>query len=184
MNAFAITVVIWCALAATAAAQGTSSGKAASPGAAPQAPLSEIRSIVHELQARTEKLSDLMTQVRSIVEQRPQPQGGSPEAKQAHEEQLAKWSAALERLLRRVDATRAEVVETKQHLDQLATGQLPTALAKEVANARNEAEAQRAAAEQALAKNKPAPARASKHAKQAPATEKAPPPLLDDDLDL
>jgi hypothetical protein len=79
--------------------------------------------------------------------------------------------------MRRVDAARAQVVETKQRLDQAATGQLPTGLAKDVANARNEADAQRTAAEQALAKNKPA--KQPKQAKQAP-PEKPAPPIPDD----
>lgn len=180
MNVSAITMLIGLGIAATAAAQGTPSGKAESPSEASKAQLSETRSLVHELQARTEKLRDLMTQYRSLVEQRPQAKGESPDAKKAHEDQLAKWGTTLERLLRRVDAARTAVVETTQPLDQSATGQLPTALAKDVANARNEAEAQRTAAEQALAKSKTAPARTSKRAKQPPATEKTPPPIPDD----
>jgi uncharacterized protein YukE len=180
MNVPAITMLIWFGLAATAAAQGTPSGKAASPGASSKAQLSEIRSLVHDLQARTEKLRDLMTQYRSLVEQRPQAEGGSPDAKKAHEKQLAKWDTALERLMRRLDGARTAVVETTQRLDQLATGPLPTSLAKDVASARNEAEAQRTGAEQALAKNKSASARASKRAKQPPATEKTAPPIPDD----
>src|SRR5262245_40043885 len=98
MKVSAITTLIWLGLAAAAAAQGTPSGKAASPGASSKGQLSEIRSLVHELQARTEKLGDLMMEYRSLVEQRPQAEGGSPEAKKAHEAQLAKWSTALERL--------------------------------------------------------------------------------------
>lgn len=180
MNVPAIVILIWFGLATTAAAQGASSSKAASPGASPKAQLSEIRTLVHELQGRTEKLRDLMTQYRSLVEQRPQAEGGDPDAKQAYENQLAKWSSAVERLLHRVDEARASVVESKQHLDQAATGQLPTALAKDVANARNEAEAERTAAEEAVAKNKTASSRTSKHAKQAPATEKPKPPIPDD----
>jgi len=178
MNVPAITMLIWLGLAATAAAQNTPSGKGASPGASSKAQLSEIRSLVHELQARTEKLGDLMTQYRSLVEQRPQAEGGSPDAKKAHEDQLAKWNAALERLLRRVDGARTAVVETTQRLDQSATGELPTGLAKDLASARNEAGAQRTAAEQALAKSKPA--RTSKHAKQTPPPEKTAPPIPDD----
>jgi uncharacterized protein YukE len=170
MNVRAIITLVWfgfATTAATAAAQGTPS----------KSQLSEIRSITSELEGRTEKLRDLMEQYRSLVEQRPQAGGGGPEAKKAHDEQLAKWDAALDRLMRRVDASRAEVVETKQRLDQVATGQLPTGLAKDVANAKNEAEAQRTAAEQALAKNKPG--RTPKPAKQTPA-EKPAPPIPDD----
>lgn len=169
MNVSAITTLIWFGLVATAVAQGTPSGKASS-GAPSKAQLSEVRSLVHDLQARTEKLRDLMAQYRSLVEQRPQGDSG---------DQAAKWNTALERLLRRIDAARGAVVETKQRLDQSATGQLPTALAKDVANTRNEAEAQRAAAEQVLAKNKGASSRPSKRAAQAP-PEKPAPPIPDD----
>jgi len=186
MNVVAITVLSWLALVATAAAQGAPRGKATSPGsslqasgAASQGQLSEIRSLAHELQARTEKLGDLMTQYSSLVGQRPQAQGGSPEAKKAHDDQLARWDTAVERLLRRIDGARAAVVETTQRLDQLATGKLPTALAKDVVLARNEAAAQRTAAEQALAKNKPSAARSSQQAKQKPPTEDT---SLPDDL--
>jgi uncharacterized protein YukE len=178
MNVPAIIVLMGCGLAATATAQGTPSEKPASSGAPSKAQLSEIRSVVHELEGRTEKLRDLMTQYRSLVEQRPQAEGGSPEAKKAHEDQLAKWSTALERLMRRIETARAAVVETTQRLDQLRSGQLPTSLAKDVASARNEAEAQRTGAEQALAKSKSA-ARKSKQAKQPPA-EKTAPPIPDD----
>lgn len=181
MKISAITVLIWIAVGATAAAEGTPSSKAASPGATSKTPLSEIRSIVHGLQAHTEKLGDLMGQYRSLIEQRPQSEGGSPEVKKADEARLAKWNAAVERLVLRVDAARAAVVETTQRLDQSATGELPTSLAKEVANARNEAAAERSAAEQVLAKAKTSQARKSKQPK--PATEKPPPPLPDD-LDL
>jgi hypothetical protein len=168
MKFTAISVLIWFALATTAAAQGTSSGKSTSSGPSSKASLAEIRSHLHELQRRNEKLADLMEQYRSLVEQRPQA---------ADEAQLAKWNGALDRLLRRIDEGRAAVVETKQPLDQSVNQQLPTALAKDVANARNEAEAQRAAAEQALAKSKPAK---QKPAKQKPASEKPAPTLPDD----
>lgn len=180
MNVPSITMLICIGLAATAAAQHAPSGEAKSPGASSKASLSEIRALAHELQGRTEKLSDLMEQYRSLMEQRPQAQGGSPEAKKASDEQLAKWNAALERLLRRLEAAHASVVETMQALERSATGQLPTALAKDVANARNEAGAQRTAAEQALAKSKAAPVRSSKRAAQKPAPEQARPPIPDD----
>jgi hypothetical protein len=169
MKISAITMLIWIAVgASTAAAEGTQSGKAASPGGTSKTELSEIRSLVHELQGRTEKLSDLMTQYRSHLEQRPQ-----------GEEQLAKWEAALDRLYKRMDAARAAVVETMQRLEHVAIDQLPTSLAKDLANARNEAGAQRTAAEQALAKNKP-----SRKAKQAKAPPEKPAPPLPADLDL
>jgi DNA repair exonuclease SbcCD ATPase subunit len=180
MKLSAITLLCWFGLAATVAAQGTSNGKAASGSASSKLALSEVRSLLHELQARNEKLDELMTQYRSLLEERPQSEGGSPEAKQAHAQQLAKWNGALERLLHRIDEALARVVETEHRLDPSATGPLPTGLAKEVVNAHNEAEAQRAAAEHARAKNKPAPARSSKPAKQAPAAKPAPP--IPDDL--
>jgi hypothetical protein len=182
MNVPALTMSIWLGFATVAAAQGTPSGKPASPSAS-KTQLSEVRSLVHDLQGRTEKLRDLMTQYRSLVEQRPQSEGGSPEAKKAQDEQLAKWSGALERLLRRVDTARAAVAETLERLGQAATGTLPTALGKDVANARNEAEAQRAGAEQALVKSKPTLAK-GKRTPQAPAPDKAPPPPSDDLADL
>jgi len=171
MNVPALTLVICIGVTATASAQHTPSGGPASPGASSKASLSEIRVLVHELQGRTEKLRDLNEQYRSLVDQRP-----------ADAERLAKWQAALERLMSRLDAARAAVVETMQALNQSATGQLPTGVGKELANARNEAEAQRVAAEQALAKSKAAPAHPSKRGKQAPATPKTAPPPIPDDL--
>jgi hypothetical protein len=179
MNIRTITMLICFGLATTAAAQGTPGGKSASPGGSSKSQLSEIRSLVHELQARTEKLRDLITVYRSLVEQRPQSGYGSAEAKKEHEQNLAKWNMALERQLRRIDDARAAVVETTQRLDQSATGTLPTSLGKDVANARNEAEAQRTFAEQMLAKSKSTMARTSKPAKPAPA-EKPAPPIPDD----
>jgi hypothetical protein len=183
MKITAFSVLIGLVLATAAAAQGTPSGKADSPGRASKGQLSEVRSVVHELQGHTEKLRDLMAQYRSLVEQRPQAEGGSPDEKKAHEAQLERWSAAVERLLKRVDGARAQVVETVQRLDRAVTGELPTALAKDVASARNEADAERANAEQALTKSKTSPARKSKPAKQPPASDK-PTPELPDDIDL
>ena len=162
----AITVLIWFALATAAGAQGAPSSKSVSSGSSSKASLPQIRSLVHDLQGRNEKLRDLNDQYRSLVEQKPQ----------GDEAQLAKWNAALERLLKRIDEARAAVVETKQQLDQSAGETLPTALAKDVANARNEAEAQRAQAEQAL-KSKPAK---QKPSKQKPVVEKPTPPIPDD----
>ena len=160
MKLTAITVLTWFALALSVAAQGATSSKAS---------LSEVRSLVHELQGRNEKLRDLNDQYREVVGQKPQ---------STDQAQLDKWSAALERLLRRIDEARAAVVETKGKLDQAAAKQqLPTSLGKDVANAHNEAEAQRAAAEQALAKPKPGK---QKPAKQKPVAEKPAPPPSDD----
>jgi hypothetical protein len=169
MKTAAIIGLIWVALAAPAAGQDTPSGKPASPGASSKP--AQIRSLVHELQGRTDKLADLMQQYRSHIEQRPQ----------GNDEQLAKWDAALERLLGRIQVAHAAVVEAKQNLEQAATGTLSTSLAKDVAKARNEAEAERVNAEQALAKNK-SKGKGGKQAKPKPA-EKTPPPLPDD-LDL
>jgi DNA repair exonuclease SbcCD ATPase subunit len=168
MNVPAITILIWFGLVATAAAQGTPTGKGSSQGAPSQAQLSEIRSVVNELEARTEKLHELMEQYREMVGERPQGQ-----------EALAKWNTALDRLMRRIDQAHAAVAESTQHLSQVAKGSLPTSLGKDVANAHNEAEAQRTAAEHALAKNKPAKGGTSKPAKQTAAKEKAPPPMPD-----
>jgi DNA repair exonuclease SbcCD ATPase subunit len=170
MNVRAITMLIWLGLAATAAAQGAANSKQSSQSTPSQAQLSEIRSVVNELQARTEKLHELIGQYRSMVEERPQSQ-----------EAQAKWNTALDRLMRRIDSARAAVVETEQRLDPMAKRPLPTSLAKDVADAHNDAEAQRTAAEQALSKNKPATAQKSKPAKQTPANQ--PPRLeLPDDI--
>ena len=171
MNIRAITVVIWFGLVTSGAAQSRPSGKPGNTDAPPKAQLSEIRSLVQELEGRNEKLHELNAQYRSHLEERPQAQ-----------DQLAKWNAALERLLRRIDAARVAVVETMQRLDQAARGALPTSLAKDFANARNEAEAQRTAAEHALAKNKSKPTRTTKQAPPKQPAEKTPPPSLDDDL--
>lgn len=165
MNIHSLAMLICIGLVATAAAQDSGT----SPGASSKASLSEIRALVHELQGRTDKLRDLMEQYRSMIEQRPQAQ-----------EQQAKWSAALERLMRRVESSHAAVVETLQAVERSATGQLPTGLAKDVANARNEAGAERTAAEQALAKAKASAARAPKRTTQKPAAEKPAPPIPDD----
>lgn len=171
MKRTAITVLTWFALALSVAAQGSPVNKSGSPGTS-KTSLSDVRSLVHELQGRNEKLRDLMEQYREVVGQKPQ---------SSDEAQLDKWGAAIERLLRRIDEARAAVVETKQKLDQAVAGQqLPTSLGKDVANAHNDAEAQRAAAEEALAKNKSKPAK-QKSAKQKPAEKPAAPPS--DDLD-
>lgn len=177
MEPRALCILICLGLATTAAAQGAQGGKSESSAGASKTSLSEVRKVVHELQGRTEKLRDLMEQYRSLVEQRPQ---------KADDAQLAKWSAAIDRLMKRVEGAHAAVVETTKQLDQADIAKLPTALAKDAANARNEAEAQRTAAEQALTKNKSTAraAKPTKPAKQAPASEKPAPTLpegLEDD---
>jgi hypothetical protein len=171
MKISAIVGLIWLALAATAAGQSKSVGSAPSSGVASKASLAEVRAIVHELEGRTEKLRELLSQHRAHVERRPQ-----------SEEQLAKWDAALERLLVRIDSARADVVEATQRLDKSIKGELPTGLAKDVARARNDADPERATAEQVLAKNKPSSTRKAKQAKT-PAAQK-PAPESNEDLDL
>jgi hypothetical protein len=168
MKTTAIAWMCWLGLATTVAAQAA----ATSPGQGPKMELKQVRTLLHELQARSDKLHELMEQYRSMVAERPQ---GSAE-------QLAKWNASLDRLLQRIEGARAAVAETEQRLDPSATGQLPTNLAKEVVTAHNEAEAERTSAEHAL-KSKPATARAAKQGKQAPAAAKPAPPLPSD-LDL
>ena len=187
MNVIVVTALTWLALAVPVSAQAaparkpSTSAASTQPTAAPsQSQLSELRALAHELQARTEKLGDLMEQYFSLARQRPQAQPGNAEAKKAHDDQLAKWDAAVERLLRRVDGARAAVVETLQRLDQLPSGQLPTSLAKDVVRARNEAVTQRTAAEQVLSKNKAVLARSAKPAKPAPPPEDLGPSLPDD----
>jgi hypothetical protein len=173
MKISAIVGLIWLALAATAAGQSKSVGSSPSSGVASKASLAEVRAIVHELEGRTEKLRELLSQHRAHVERRPQ-----------SEEQLAKWDAALERLLIRVDSARADVVEAMQRLDKSIKGELPTGLAKDVARARNDADPERATAEQVLAKNKPSSTRKAKQGKQTPAAAQKPAPSSNEDLDL
>src|SRR5688500_8277041 len=132
MKISAIIGLIWLALAATAAGQSKASSNA-SPGAPSKASLAEVRAVVHELEGRTEKLRELLSQHRSLVEQRPE-----------SDEQLAKWSAALDRLLVRIEGAHATIVETIQRLDKSITGELPTGLGKDVARVRNEADPERA----------------------------------------
>jgi len=161
MKVTAITALIWLALAATAAGQSKSSGNADSPGVS-KASLAEVRAVVHELEGHTEKLRELLSQHSSLVDERPESEGASPEAKKAHDKQLAKWSSALERLLVRIADAHTTVVETVQRLDKSITGELPTGLAKDVAKVRNEADPERATAEQVLSKKKPAATRKAK----------------------
>lgn len=168
MRVSAITGLIWLLLAATAMGQAKSSSDAPGHGAPSKTSLSEIRSIVHELEGNTEKLRELLSNHRSLVEQQPQ-----------SEEQQAKWEAALERLMVRIESARATLVETLQRLDKSITGELPTGLAKDVAKARNEADPERAMAEQVLAKRKPAAARKAK-----PSKSEKPAEPSNEDLDL
>lgn len=178
MRTSAIIMASCLSFAASAAAQG---GERTSPESSSKSPLAQVRSLANALQGHTEKLADLVSIYRSMLEQRPQSRGKSPEQKKAYDEEFAKWSGAVERQLTRIEQTRTLVVDTLQALDQAAKSQpLPTSLAKDVANAHNEASAQRSAADQAL---KSKPKLAPKHAKSEPKNE-GPAPPLDDDLDL
>jgi ribosome-binding protein aMBF1 (putative translation factor) len=171
----AITLLMCIGLSASAAAEGARQGKSESSQSASKEQLAEIRSVLRELVRVTGKLTDLMGQYRSLIEQR-------PAAKKGSDEQLAKWNEALDRLVRRIDAARTPVVDTMKQLDQLASVTLPTSLGKDVANAHNEADAVRAAADQVLANHKPKPAPA-KTAKKTPDADETEPPLGDlDDL--
>ncbi|MDD9935593.1 MAG: hypothetical protein OXT09_18425 [Myxococcales bacterium] len=156
MNVRAITFLVGVGLAAGAVAQQ----KAPGPSQSPKARLAEIRSRVHDLEAATGKLRDLMGQYRSLVERQPSGDG----------KRVEKWNRAVERLLRRVRKSHGNVVEATARLDEVAQGRLPTSVAKDVANARNDAEATRGAAEEALAKHKPSPPKKEK-AKKEPARE-------------
>jgi hypothetical protein len=168
MKISAITGLIWLVLAATAVGQSKSSGNATSPGAQSKSVLAEVRAIVRELEGRTEKLRELLANHRSLVEQRPE-----------SGEQLAKWEAALARLVITIENGHAALIETTQRLDKSISGELPTGLAKDVAKARNEAEPERLMAEQVLAKRKAASK--SKPAKQANEKPAAP---SNEDVDL
>jgi hypothetical protein len=170
MHIRAIVLLITLGFVSTAAAQAASGSK-------PK--LSEVRSLVHSVQGHTDQLRELMAEYRSLVENRPQPEGGSPEAKKAHDAQLARWSAALDRLLKRIEQVHALVAEASPRLGEFSKAELPTALAKDVANAYNEAEAERANASQALAKK---PATKGKGGKPAPASAK-PKPAENNELD-
>lgn len=161
MKVFAITGFMCLALAAPAMGQAKSNGNASSSGAPSKAALEATRKIVHELEGHTEKLRELLSNHGSLVDRKPQ-----------SKEELAKWEAALDRLLVRVEAAHASVVETTQRLDKSITGELPTGLGKDVARVKNEAEPERVMAEQILAKRKRAPA---SKAKKAPAEKPAPP---------
>jgi len=175
MKLRAITVLTCLVLAATALAQGASKDKPAS-----KAQLSEVRSIVSELEKAGSKLSGLITDYRSITEQRPQSRGGNAEAKKAQDDQLARWEAAVERLLNSMEKTHLAVVETIKRLDQATHAALPTSLAKDVANARNTSDAARVAAEQVLSKRKPKKPSPKRADKSAPKTDPGDAHLLDD----
>jgi ABC-type transporter Mla subunit MlaD len=156
MNLQVFALLICVALSAVAPSTGAAQGAPSGASASSKPQLAEIRASLRALQGHTDTLRELMEQYRALVERRPEAEGSSADAKKAHEAQLAKWSAALERLLRRIDEAHKALVEVAQRLSQQATGNLPTSLAKDVANARNEADAERATAEQALAKRAPA----------------------------
>ena len=168
MKSSAIIGLIWLVLAAPALGQSKSSSNAPGNSAQSKTSLAEVRAIVHELEGHTETLRELLANHRSLVEQKPQ----------SGAEQLAKWDAAMERLLVRIESAHAVVVATIQRLDKAIVGELPTGLGKDVARVRNEADPERAMAEQALAKRKPASARKSKQASEKPARQN------NEDIDL
>src|SRR5690349_2149542 len=110
MKVSAITLV-GLLLAAPAVAQTKSSSNATSSSAPSKASLSEVRAIVHELEGHTEKLRELLSNHRSLVERRPEMQGSGPEAKKSYDEQLAKWESALDRQLDRIQSAHAALIE-------------------------------------------------------------------------
>jgi hypothetical protein len=135
--------------------------------------MAEIRSIVRELERSSSKLSVLLTDYRGLLDQRP------PKSQEA---QLARWQAAFDRLLRTLQSTHVMVVEATKRLNEATTAKLPTSVAKEVADARNEAQPVRTAAEQVLRqhKPKPKPAKGPEHGAKAPAETDSDAHLLDD----
>ena len=154
MTVRALTGLLIWALATTAAAQ-ESAGGSVPPGPPSKSEQSAIRSLVSELQKDTEVLRDYNDQHREAMARRP------------HEHaELAVWTESMDRLLRRMDAARAKLVETEQHLSSANIERLPFALGKDVANARREASDERTNAEHALAMKKPDKKGGAKPAKQ------------------
>jgi len=174
MRILPITLSFCLGLAATAAAEGAPKGKATSSAKATRAQVKEIRSIVHELERQSSKLSVLLDDFRTLSAKRP---------RKAQKEQLARWDAAFNRLLRSMQKTQTALVETGKRLDQAATVKLPTTLHKEVADARNAAEPVRLAVKPLLAKNKSRLKKKPKRAKNPSSDSDADAHLLDD-LDL
>lgn len=179
MKLSAITGVLWLVVATSAFAQSKSTSDAPASSAPSKASLSEVRATVHELEGQTDKLRELLENHRELVAQRPQPQGSGAEGKKWYDEQLAKWETALDRLLTRIESAHALVAATLQRLDKSTQAGLPTALAKDVARVRNEADPERATAEQVLAQRKPA----ARKAKPAAANDERPQPS-NEDIDL
>jgi len=176
----AIAVLFVLGLAAGAAAQGARSGKASSETSEKLQP-SEIRAVVHEAQKHVETLRGLLDEYRSLVEGRPKQRGSGAEAKKAYDKQVAKWGAALDGVLRRLEKAHARLVQLTPSLGKAAKLQLTTALGRDVADTFNEAEAQRTAAEQALSKSKDEAARLAKNRKQT--AEKKEKPAENHELD-
>ena len=174
----AITLLICLGLTAAAAAQGTPNSKAAGGGS--KAQLSEIRSLVHELERTSSKLDVLIADYRSLMDKRPRAQGSSPDAKAAQKKQFKRWDSAVERLLRSIQKTHAAIVETTKRLKPTNDKKLPTSLGKELADARNTADAAQAAGKQVLSKRKPKK-RSPKRPKKA---DPGPAPELDLDAPL
>lgn len=137
--------------------------QAQSSGGSSKAQLAEVRSRVNKLEGATGKLRELMKQYNENVGQRP---SGGGEAQQ-------KWEQSLLRLLHRIEKAHDAVAEGTQRVQEAAKGELPTALAKDVANAHNAAEEFRGAAEHALTKHKKLLAskpKAEKKKQQAPSS--------------
>ena len=174
MRVAAITLSLCLGLAGTAAADDGPKGKNENADGAAKSRMAEVRSIVRDLERSTSTLTVLLKDVRGHLEERP------PKAQQ---QQLERWEGAFDQLLRSLQKAHAAVVETTKRLNEGATAQLPTSLAKEVANARNEAEPMRAAAEQVLKQHKPKPQKTSKRATKAPEAAQ-PDDLRLDDVDL
>ena len=165
MKTTIIASLVCLGLTMTAAAQDKPSA-----GGATKAQLSEIRSIVRDLEKAGSTLNAQIGDYRELMDKQPP---------KNQKEQVAKWEAVIERLLDSMTKTHTRVVDTTKRLNQASTAKLPTSLAKEEADARNAAEAARAAAEQVLAKRKPKK-QTAKPDKPAPKRDEAEAHLLDD----
>jgi hypothetical protein len=168
MKTAIIAALICLGFVGGAAAEGKP--KAPSSSRASKAQLSEIRSVVRDLEKAGSTLEAQLSDYRSLMSKRPAT---------SQKEQFAKWEAVIERLLDSMTRTHTKVVDTTKRLDQVSTAKLPTSLAKEEADARNAAGAARAAAEQVLAKRKPKKKKTTAK-KPAPKRDEAEAHLLDD----
>jgi hypothetical protein len=151
MKRLTLIALTWCALAATAAAQSSTTDSS------PKAALSTVRSNLQELQKQIEVVRVFLAQFRSLVEAKPNEHGGGDEAKQAYEQALTAWSLRLERLLRRLDSARASLADSEQKLEASLGVKLPASLAADVETARQQAAAERESADEAKVASKPEP---------------------------